>query len=146
MTAAKTLRDETPTVRITRRLRGKLAEEMIPQVEVARQINMPQQSFARRMTGATPFDVDEITNVARVTGIRVAWLMTGEGDPFGPGGCLIGRARQDSNLRPEDYKSPTSVIIDLTAERARRRTQTRDVELPQVAKVLQFPSRMLAAA
>lgn len=71
---------------ITRRLRGKLAEEMVPNIEVARRIGMPQATFNRRMLGTTPFDVDEITEVARVTGLRLAWIMTGEGEPFGPKG------------------------------------------------------------
>jgi hypothetical protein len=95
------MRDEKPTKGITRRLRGVLAEEMVPHIEVGRRIGMTQAAFARRMLGSTPFDVDEIIAVARVTGLRLDWIMTGEGDAFGPDGCAI----RDSNPEPADYEA-----------------------------------------
>lgn len=91
------------TAEITRRLRGKLAEEMITNVDVARSLGIPQQTFNRRMLGVTPFTVDEILDVADVTGLNVLWLLTGEGAPFGPRGPLM-RARRDSNPQPSDPK------------------------------------------
>ena len=108
----------------------------IPVAELARTLGVAGPTMSRKLRGSIAWSAQDVVLVAGVLHVDPADLLP----------SLDRRARQDSNLRPEDYKSPTSVIIDLGAERARRRTSTRDVELPQVAKVLQFPTRMLAAA
>jgi hypothetical protein len=126
MTEARHLR-ETPNEATARRLRGVLAEELIPHAEVARRLRMPQQSFNRRMLNQTPFTVDDITAVAKVTGLKILWLMTGEGARFGPEGCRI-RAprlpRLDSNQQPSvslaKQVSGNVIQIDFASRTARR--------------------------
>lgn len=95
---------------------------MVPQTEVARRIGMPQQSFNRRMSGATPFSVDDIVAVARVTGLRLQWLLVGEGEPFGTQGCLIDLRllpRLDSNQQPSGSRS--ALVLALPPDRTPRR-------------------------
>ena len=115
--------------------------------EIADYLGVARNTVSTWINGHIPPSTQTVRLWSIRTGVPYEWLMGAEqARPAQPSRRRPVRARADSNRRPEDYKSPTSVIIDLTAERARRRTSTRDVELPHVAKVLQFPSRMLAAA
>ena len=134
-TAGPSIRDQ-----VSEEIRVLMARHKWTGRKLATVTGIHEATLSRRLSGEYTFTLDELDLIAGALGVPITALFP---QHRGPGG---GRARQDSNLRPEDYKSPTSVIIDLAAERARRRTNTRDVELPHVAKVLQVPSRMLAAA
>jgi hypothetical protein len=56
-------------------LRGYLAERRIPHAELARRVDIPQQKFSRKMTGKTPFTIDELTVVVRELGIDYASMV-----------------------------------------------------------------------
>lgn len=79
--------EEITTVR--RRLRERTAEEVrvilarrrMSAAELARLAGIKQSTMARRMTGETAFDLDDLERVADVLGISVADLIPREVEP-----------------------------------------------------------------
>jgi transcriptional regulator with XRE-family HTH domain len=90
---------ETLSERVARRLRGAIAENRIVQRDLAAAAGIGQPQMSRRITGFTPFTLDELDRVAEALGIALdALLGTGafEGVPIGR--CAI----RDSNPEPAD--------------------------------------------
>jgi transcriptional regulator with XRE-family HTH domain len=59
----------------TAHIRALLAERGIPQSALADYLGMKQQGVSRRLTGAVPFDVDELARVAQFLGLHVSELV-----------------------------------------------------------------------
>ena len=67
--------DTTATARVAATIRAELARRRIPQTIVAERLGMSQPSLSRRLTGDTPFDVNELAIVAEILGIPLATLI-----------------------------------------------------------------------
>ncbi len=58
---------------IARYIRGQLAMTGLTQTEVAERLGFPnQQALSRRLTGTTPFTIDELTAVVQMLGLDYA--------------------------------------------------------------------------
>ena len=91
------------SVAVARRLREELAGEQISIAEVARRLGVTQQKLSRRMTGQTPWDVDELDEVCRVAGVSFDYVTTGiRAIPEPPPGNRLLLPRLDSNQQPFD--------------------------------------------
>lgn len=55
-----------------------MARKRVTQGVVAYELDMTQQAVSRRLTGAVPFDVDELVAVARLLGVDIADLLPRE--------------------------------------------------------------------
>lgn len=96
---------ETRSSAVARRLRGQLAERNVTVSELARRLGVPQQKLQRRHAGKTEFKLDEIDDIAAVTGIDAVFLLTGlktETPPTRGGG--IKSLHTESNRGPFHYK------------------------------------------
>jgi transcriptional regulator with XRE-family HTH domain len=106
------------SVAVARRLREELAGEQISVAEVARRLGVTQQKLSRRMTGQTPWDVDELDAVCRAAGISFDYVTTGIRAIPGPsGGDGDGLPRPDSGesvdpFRPTNGFNPTPQVSD----------------------------------
>lgn len=96
---------ETRSQAVARRLRGQLAERNISASELARRLGVPQPKIQRRHAGITELRLDEIDDIARVTGIDAVYLLTGlkTGKPPAGGGDH-GSLHTESNRGPFHYK------------------------------------------
>ena len=56
-------------------IRALLADRGIPQAALADYLGIRQQAVSRRLTGAVPFDVDELARTAQFLGLHVAELI-----------------------------------------------------------------------
>jgi transcriptional regulator with XRE-family HTH domain len=63
---------ESPTERVARTLRGKLAERRISGAQLARQLGWSQQSTSRRLNGSTPITVDDLAAICGVLQLPMA--------------------------------------------------------------------------
>ncbi|WP_109557922.1 helix-turn-helix domain-containing protein, partial [Mycobacteroides abscessus] len=80
-------RGETRSEAAVRRLREELAGKRISIAEVARRLGTTQQKLSRRMTGQTPWDVNELDEVCEASGVSFVYVATGiKALPGGPGG------------------------------------------------------------
>lgn len=79
-------RGESRSLAIARRLREELAGRRISVSEVARRLGTTQQKLSRRMTGLTPWDVNELDDVCRVAGLSFTYVATGIREVPAPGG------------------------------------------------------------
>jgi DNA-binding Xre family transcriptional regulator len=70
-------RGDRRSVAVARRLREELAGQQISVAEVARRLGVTQQKLSRRMTGHTPFDVDELDAICRAASISFDYITTG---------------------------------------------------------------------
>ena len=59
----------------TAHIRRLLTERGIPQSVLAEYLGMKQQGVSRRLTGAVPFDVDELARVAQFLGLGIDELV-----------------------------------------------------------------------
>ena len=100
---------ETLSMRVARRLRGAIAENRIVQRDLAAAAGIPQPQMSRRITGFTPFTLDELERVADVLGIELdALLGTGAWEGRSIGLCAI----RDSNPEPADSKPrPRHLVV-----------------------------------
>lgn len=101
---------ERLTETVARRLRGRLAEMRISGAELGRRTGIKQSTVSRRLTGAQPFDLDELELICGVLGITLAELLTGMRPPVGGGPDGGVRARRDSNPQPSDPKMAGRVL------------------------------------
>jgi transcriptional regulator with XRE-family HTH domain len=62
---------------VARRLRGKLAENRISGAELARRLNTTQALISRRTAGHVAFELDELDEIEKVTGISADYLWSG---------------------------------------------------------------------
>ncbi|WP_315913609.1 helix-turn-helix transcriptional regulator [Arthrobacter sp. lap29] len=63
------------TQRVAEAVRAEAARRRVPQRSIAAALGTSQQSVSRRMSGETPFDVDEIHNLAESFGVSFASLI-----------------------------------------------------------------------
>jgi transcriptional regulator with XRE-family HTH domain len=98
-------RNETLTMAVARRLRGKLAERRISGLRLAEMTGLGRSLVNRRLQGETAMNTDELELIERVTGISAVYLLTGMRQetprPDGPDGgdeCAI----RDLNPEPAD--------------------------------------------
>lgn len=63
--------------RTAEEIRALLARRRISAAELARRTGLKQSTLARRMTGETAFDVDDLELIAEVLGVSVADLLPG---------------------------------------------------------------------
>lgn len=82
-------RGESRSAAVARRLREELAGRRLSVSEIARRLGTTQQKLSRRMTGMTPWDVDELDDVCAAAGISFDYVTTGIREiptPKGPDG------------------------------------------------------------
>lgn len=65
----------TPAERVAAEVRAYLARQRKTQGDLAVALGISQQSVSRRMTGAQPFDVDELHRIAAWLGVPVSALL-----------------------------------------------------------------------
>ena len=98
---------------VAKRLRGKLAEEMISGAKLASMTGIPQSTVSRKLLGGTPFTLDEIDLICTVTGISPAYILLGKEEsapgPRGPGGLTS--SRRPAKARSLDYKADDSGVL-----------------------------------
>lgn len=65
----------TPAERVATEIRAHLARQRKTQAQIAGHLGISQQAVSRRMSGAQPFDVDELHRVAAFLDVPVASLL-----------------------------------------------------------------------
>ena len=64
-----------PSDRVAATVRAELARQRIPSRRVREALDMGRSSLSRRLTGETPFDVNEIVALARLLELPTAVLL-----------------------------------------------------------------------
>ena len=64
----------TVTQSIASEIRAELGRKRIPQADLANVLGVSQAGISRRLSGDTPFDVNEVAAVADFLGVPVALL------------------------------------------------------------------------
>lgn len=65
----------TPTSRAAANVRAEMARRNIRRAAVAANLGMTTSSFSRRLTGAVPFNVEELDALARLLDVTVPALL-----------------------------------------------------------------------
>ncbi|WP_173078601.1 helix-turn-helix domain-containing protein [Phytohabitans rumicis] len=60
---------------VAENVRIELARRKMSAAELARRLGVPPQNLSRRMTGETPFDTDDLVQIANEFGISVTALL-----------------------------------------------------------------------
>ena len=68
--------DQRPAERTAGAVRAELARRRITGRQLARDLGWPHTNLNRRLTGETPFRVDELHTIANHLGVPVATLLT----------------------------------------------------------------------
>ena len=63
-------------VRIAQAVNARLQSAGIPQLAVSEQTGIPMTTFVRKITGKSPFDIDELGAIAALLDVSVAALIT----------------------------------------------------------------------
>ncbi|QDF69399.1 XRE family transcriptional regulator [Mycobacteroides chelonae] len=101
-------RGESRSQAVARRLREELAGRRISVAEVARRLGATQQKLSRRMTGQTPWGVNELDEVCEASGVSSVYVATGikslpNGDDDGTAGAPTRARTWDLRIkRPQD--------------------------------------------
>lgn len=61
--------------RVADNIRAEVARRRLSQVKLAEQVGIRQQALSRRLTGSTPFRIDELARIAEVLDIPLAELV-----------------------------------------------------------------------
>lgn len=64
----------TYTTRVADSVRAELARRKITQTELAEALGMTQPAVSRRMSGAVPFDTEELGRIADLLGVPMSVL------------------------------------------------------------------------
>jgi transcriptional regulator with XRE-family HTH domain len=64
----------TVTQSVASEVRAELARKRIPQADLAEVLGVSQAGISRRLSGDTPFDVNEVAAVADFLGVPIALL------------------------------------------------------------------------
>lgn len=72
----------TATGRVAATVRAELARRRISQTAVSERLEMSQASVSRRLTGDTPWDINELAAIADLIGVPLA-LLVAEADEAG---------------------------------------------------------------
>lgn len=104
-------RGETRAAAVARRLRSELAAKNIKAAAAARICGVTQPWMSRRLTGRTPFDINDLDLVCDLLGISYEYVASGirpiPPPPPPDGSSLL--PRMDSNHQPPDLKNKTSL-------------------------------------
>ena len=101
---------------VARRIREELGRVGTNINRVAKSVGAVQQRYSRRMTGKTPWPIDELYEFCNAAGISFAYVATGiRPVPSGPNDGLL-LPRMDSNHQPPDLKNKTSLKASTHAE------------------------------
>lgn len=125
--------------KVARRVRGLVAEAGINQREAADIIEVSQQGMSRRLTGTTPFTLDELEVLAERLDVSLAYMLcvsdTRSPRPAGPVGgssegvrrqgleprtrCFVHRLERVPSIVPEDapQRGPAARVIPLRERR-----------------------------
>ena len=94
---------------IARRIREELGRVNTNINRIAKKNGVVQQRYSRRMTGKTPWQVDDLYEFCRLAGISFAYVVTGiRPVPSGPNDGLL-LPRMDSNHQPSGSANETSL-------------------------------------
>lgn len=63
------------TVRIADNIRAEMARKRLTQGDLAEHLNCSQAAVSRRLSGHTPFDVNELQTIADLLGVAPAYLI-----------------------------------------------------------------------
>ena len=66
----------TPGVQVGANVRAEMARRGITQTQLAEQIGRSQPQLSKRLTGASPFDINELTAVADALSVPIEKLTT----------------------------------------------------------------------
>lgn len=66
----------TPGVQVGANVRAEMARRGITQTQLAEQIGRSQPQLSKRLTGAIPFDINELTAVAEALSVPIEKLTT----------------------------------------------------------------------
>lgn len=130
-------RGESRSLAVARRLREELAGRRISVSEVARRIGTTQQKLSRRMTGLTPWDVNELDEVCRAAGISFVYVTTGIREVPTPGGPDGGGVEPPAGIEPATYS--------LQGHRFRLNRRTNPSTIVPLPRPHQEPQREKAA-
>ena len=64
----------TYTTRVASSVRAEMARRKITQTELAESLGMTQPAISRRMSGAVPFDTEELGQIADLLGVPMSVL------------------------------------------------------------------------
>lgn len=67
----------TPSEAVAAEIRAELARRRIRQAKLAALLGISQVSVSRRLSGETPFDINELVKVAEFLGIPVSDILKG---------------------------------------------------------------------
>lgn len=63
------------TVRLADNVRAEMARQRLTQFDLARALNLSQAAVSRRLSGLTPFDVNEVQAVGDLLGLPATVLL-----------------------------------------------------------------------
>lgn len=66
---------QTLSTRVAAVVRAEAARRKVPQAQIADRLSVSQAAVSRRMTGRTPFDLDELAIVAQLLDVPVIDLI-----------------------------------------------------------------------
>jgi transcriptional regulator with XRE-family HTH domain len=93
-------------VRTAEEIRVLLARRRISAAELARRTGMKQSTLARRMTGETAFDLDDLELIADVLGVTVTELLPQFSGPSTTTPYVV-PAKRPATQRPADKRPKT---------------------------------------
>mgnify|MGYP002737470240 CR=1 FL=1 len=68
---------QTPSQRVAGNVRAELARRGISQAELAVKLNRSQPFVSRRILGKVPFNIEDLSDIARILDIPMALLVDG---------------------------------------------------------------------
>jgi transcriptional regulator with XRE-family HTH domain len=71
--------ERTPSVIVGDNIRAEMARQRVTQQELGRQLGLTGASVSRRLTGLTPFTIDEISRIAGLLKVTVEDLVNDTG-------------------------------------------------------------------
>lgn len=113
MNATETHSDIDDRVRVASAVRAHYAAAGFSASALAREVGMSQSKMSRRTTAAEPFDIDELSAIARALEVDLADLITGTNLPARPLRAGGGRGLRSIYLLevgPAGFEPTTSTV------------------------------------
>jgi transcriptional regulator with XRE-family HTH domain len=104
-------------MRVATEVRALMARYDIVQLDLQKALGLSQSAVSKRLRGVTPFDVNELDEIARFFGMSLAELIKEADEPRPNGPTSAGR-RSRGSVRREGIEPPTRWLSNFPGQRS----------------------------